>query len=128
MRLSSAAFAGALVSSLLTVGVVSAPSASAAVSDCNGDQLNTPPALINNYALIYSGTPIRSGASASCGTRRTTSGTQNFRLRCWVKNAAGNYWYYGTKTGANSISGWVYDGNIVPTSLPNRPRRAAWRC
>ena len=68
--------------------------------------------------------PLRTGPSQDCGLLdRADNPSETFRIRCWVKNNAGNYWYSGTLT--SGITGWMYEQNIFGTSIHRSP---GYRC
>lgn len=72
--------------------------------------------------------PVRVGPGEGCAIAFRTSPRvgQPFFKDCWVKNDAGNIWWYGQTVGSagNLRYGWIWDGNLVGTAQVE----ARYRC
>jgi len=61
----------------------------------------------NNY--LFGGEPIRSGPHAGC--RQLGVGPLVVYLDCWVRNTAGNIWWF-VRAADGSVRGWAHDPNL----------------
>lgn len=104
-RLGAAAAAAALVSGM-TIVTTPAPAQAACYAPLSQD-------LSDMVPYVAPSSPVRTGASADCGimVRTNSQAGHVVKLRCWVKNPAGNYWWSAVTEGG--ITGWIHEGNLI---------------